>query len=181
MAPRVTLELASCFYRRIIRVFGMADRYLKPVWPQMWQSAEIFHVTGLKEPQYLVPREDFGSVRRTLDAYMAAYACPSVEWEINWKTKFPPEFRVLPAKDGSRYTPLQLLAVLRALRYNDYFSSLSFRDVDVGPLWDTRDPYSSTRSHVAYLSRTCKGNFPVVRQRQGFLLTWLIRCNSGVR
>ncbi|KAK0645927.1 hypothetical protein B0T16DRAFT_428892 [Cercophora newfieldiana] len=155
MAARVTLELASCQYRRIVRVFGMADRYLKPVWPQMWQSAEIFHVMGLKEPQYLVPREDFGSVRRTLDAYMAAYGCAPVEWEINWKTRFPPEFRVLPAKDGSRYKALQLLAVLRALRYNDYFHSLSFRDVDLGPLWDTQDPFSSTRGHVAYLSRSC--------------------------
>ncbi|KAK4448540.1 protein NLRC3 [Podospora aff. communis PSN243] len=155
MAARVTLELASCHYRRIIRVFGLADRYLKPVWPQMWQSAEIFHVTGLKEPQYLVPREDFGSVRRTLDAYMAAYDCAPVEWEINWKTRFPPEFRVLPAKDGSRYKPLQLLAVLRALRYNDYFNSLSFRDVDLGVLWDAKDPFSSTRGAVAYLSRTC--------------------------
>ncbi|KAK0710971.1 hypothetical protein B0H67DRAFT_492783 [Lasiosphaeris hirsuta] len=152
--PRVTLELASRDYRQIIRVFGMADCFLKPVWPQMWQMAEIFHVKGLKEPHYLVPREDFGSVRRTLDAYVAAYRCDPVVWEINWKTKFPPEFRVLPAKDGSRYSPLQLLAVMRALRYNDYFNSLSFRDVDLGVLRGVYDAHSATGGNVAYPSRT---------------------------
>lgn len=159
---RETLELASRYYRRIIRILGMADRFLKPIWPQTWQTAEIFKVTGLREPQYLVPREDFGSVRRTIDAYTAAYTNeeksthrnPPLEWEINWKTKFPPEFRLLPAKDGSRYSALQLLAVLRALRYNDYFTSLSFRGVDLGPLWGLHDQYAMNNGSVAYLSRT---------------------------
>ncbi|KAK3375453.1 hypothetical protein B0H63DRAFT_482951 [Podospora didyma] len=155
----VTLELASRHYRQIIQVFGTADRFLKPVWPQLWQTLEIFRVSGLKEPQYLVPREDFGSVKRTLDAYLAAYRCSPVDWEINWKTKYAPEFRLLPAKDGSRYSPLQLLAVLRALRYNDYFNSLSFRDIDLAVLWGVEDhdtSHSARRTaNVAYLSRTC--------------------------
>ncbi|KAL2019532.1 hypothetical protein VTK56DRAFT_9566 [Thermocarpiscus australiensis] len=149
----VTLELASRHYRQIIRVFGTADRFLKPVWPQLWQSMELFHVTGLKEPQYLVPRDDFGSVKRTLDAYLAAYRCNPVDWEINWKTRFAPEFRLLPPKHGS-YSPLQLLAVLRALRYNDYFNSLSFRDVDLSVLHGLSDN-TLRKVNVAYLSRTC--------------------------
>lgn len=154
-APRVVLELSSRFYRRIIRVLGVADRYLKPTWPQMWQSNELFRVSGLKEPQYLVPREDFGGVRRTLDAFLAAYRCRPVEWEINWKTSFAPEFRLLPAKNGARYSSLQLLAVFRALRYNDYFNSLSFRDVDLTALSDAHDRFATSKGHVAYLSRTC--------------------------
>lgn len=115
---------------------------------------EIFHVSGLKEPQYLVPREDFGSFHRTLDAYLAAYRCDSVDWEINWKTRFAPEFRLLPSKRGP-YSPLQLLAVLRALRYNDYFNSLSFRDVDLSVLYGLEDNAVSG-VNVAYLSRTCE-------------------------
>jgi len=63
----VTLELASRYYRQVIRVFGTADRFLKPAWPQLWQTMEIFRVSGLKEPQYLVPKEDFGSFKRTLE------------------------------------------------------------------------------------------------------------------
>lgn len=113
-------------------------------------------MSGIKEPQYLVAREDFGSFRRTLDAYTAAYRCDPVDWEINWKqTRFAPEFRLLPAKRGP-YAPLQLLAVLRALRYNDYFNSLSFRDVDLSGLYGVVDDMGGKRLNAAYLSRTCE-------------------------
>jgi hypothetical protein len=115
---------------------------------------EIFRIYGLKEAQYLVPKEDFGSFKRTLDAYLAAYHCEDVAWEINWKTRFAPEFRLLPEKRGRFYTPLQLMAVLRALRYNDYFNSLSFRDVDLSVLHGLQDN-TPRNVNVAYLSRTC--------------------------
>ncbi|KAL1868432.1 hypothetical protein VTK73DRAFT_3671 [Phialemonium thermophilum] len=150
----VTLELASRYYRQIIRVLGKADRFLKPAWPQTWQNLEIFRVYGLKEQQYLVPRDNYGSFHRTLEAYIAAYKCGPLEWEINWRTQYAPEFRLLPPKNGSRYSPTQLLAVLRALRYNDYFRSLSFRDVDLTILYDLFD-CSPRRGCVAYLSRSC--------------------------
>ena len=150
----VTVELASRYYRQVIRVFGTADRFLKPAWPQLWQSMEIFSIYGLKEAQYLVSKEDFGSFKRTLDAYLAAYHCEDVSWEINWKTRFAPEFRLLPEKRGRPYAPLQLMAVLRALRYNDYFNSLSFRDVDLSVLHGLQDN-TPRKVNVAYLSRTC--------------------------
>lgn len=124
---------------------------------------EVFRVSGLKEQQYLVPKEDFGSFKRTLDAYLAAYHCEDVNWEINWKTRFAPEFRLLPGKRGP-YNPLQLLAVLRALRYNDYFTSLSFRDVDLTVLHGLEDN-SFSKANVAYLSRTCKYSFLLCLRR----------------
>jgi hypothetical protein len=104
-----------------------------------------------------VPKEDFGSFQRTLSAYLAAYRCEDVDWEINWKTRFAPEFRLLPGKRGP-YSGLQLLAVLRALRYNDYFNSLSFRDVDLSVLYGLQDN-TLRKVNVAYLSRTCKRMF----------------------
>ncbi|KAM7207402.1 RNI-like protein [Naviculisporaceae sp. PSN 640] len=149
--PSVTLELASRYYRYIIRVFGTADRFLRPLWPLTWHTFEVFRISGLKEPQYLTSKEDFGSVKRTLDAYLSAYNCGPVEWEINWKTRFAPEFRLLPVKPD--YTARQLLAVLRALRYNDYFNSLSFRDVDLSVLWGLEEN-EAKRPNVAYLSRS---------------------------
>lgn len=149
--PSVTLELASRYYRYIIRVFGTADRFLRPLWPLTWHTFEVFHISGLKDPQYLTSKEDFGSVKRTLDAYLSAYNCGPVEWEINWKTRFAPEFRLLPVKPD--YTARQLLAVLRALRYNDYFNSLSFRDVDLSVLWGL-DENEAKKPNVAYLSRS---------------------------
>jgi hypothetical protein len=42
-------------------------------------------------------------------------------------------FRLIPPK-GATYTPLQLMAVFRSLRYNGYFKSISFKDVDLSSL-----------------------------------------------
>ncbi|KAK2069222.1 hypothetical protein P8C59_003819 [Phyllachora maydis] len=130
----VRLELASRFRRQIIILLGRADRFLKPRWPVTWQTYETFRaVQGYTEAVDLVAQEDFGALKRTLDAYLAAYSCDAVEWEVNWKTRFP-EFRLLRSEKGEGYSCLQLLAVMRALRFNDYFQSLSFRDVDLGVL-----------------------------------------------
>ncbi|CAK7226026.1 hypothetical protein SBRCBS47491_006086 [Sporothrix bragantina] len=147
----VGLELSSRHYRRIILTLTKADKFLKPAWPTQWQTQEIFHVAGLPTPQHIVAGEDFGGFQRTLSAFYAAYRCNPVDWEINWRTPFAPEFRVLPSTKGA-YTDLQLLAVLRALRYNDYFKSLSFFDVDLSSLLDKHD--SSRKGNVAYMSRS---------------------------
>jgi hypothetical protein len=121
----------------------------------VWQWNELFQVPGLGDARFVTHKDDFGSVRRTMDAYLAAYRCSQVDWEINWKAKFSPEFRLLPAKDGSQYTAYQLVAVLRALRYNDYFNSLSFENVDLSPLWGVYDPMASAKGQVAYMNRSC--------------------------
>lgn len=121
----------------------------------MLQNNQVFRISGLREPQYVIDREDYGGIKRTLDAYLAAYRSHPVEWEINWRTKYAPEFRLLPSKDGKSYAPMQLLAVMRALRYNDYFISLSFRDIDLSVLWDWYDQ-DQGMCDVPYLSRSCE-------------------------
>lgn len=148
----VDLELSSRHYRRIILTLTKADKYLKPAWPTQVQTQDIFHVTGLPTPQHIVAGEDFGGFQRTLSAFYAAYRCNPVDWEINWRTQYAPEFRVLPSAKGTTYTDIQLLAVFRALRYNDYFKALSFCDVDLSSLLGKSD--SSRKGNVAYLSRT---------------------------
>lgn len=150
----VTFELASRFRRQIITLLGKHDHYLKPLWPHAWQTHEIFRpVSGYNQPVFLNGHEDYGCVKRTLDAYLASYYCDAVKWEINWKTRFAPEFRLLPPKGrNAGYSRLQLLAVLRALRYNDYFRSLSFRDVDLGVLWNWHDDAGVT-SKVGWINR----------------------------
>lgn len=115
---------------------------------------EVFRVTGLPESTFLIPGENFGSLKRTLDAYLAAYRSQAVEWEVDWKTPFAPEFRLLPPKEGSVYSNLQLLAVFRALRYNDYFHSISLRDIDLSGLWNKIDPRG--KGSIPYLSRSCE-------------------------
>lgn len=118
-----------------------ADRNLKPAWPQHLQKM-IFDIKGGSIPAYPPPGEDLGSLKRTLEAYCAAFNCNSVRWEVNWKTpepRYAPELRILPAENPEGYSDLQLLAIFRALRFNDFFKSLSFRDVDFSPLWNRRD------------------------------------------
>lgn len=150
----IVLELASRYYKQIILTLMKADRYLRPAWPPVWQTLETFQVVHMKNPQQPVAGEDYGGFQRTLAAYMAAYKCGTVEWEINWKAAIAPEFRLLPSRTGGHYSALQLLAVLRALRYNDYFTALSFRDVDLSELWGRHEVVR--RGNIAYMDRNCE-------------------------
>lgn len=152
--PAVTLELASRYYRQIVITFIKADRFLKPCWPTTLQTMEVFRVTGLADPQLLIPGDNYGGLRRTLDAFLVAYHCSPVEWEINWKTALAPEFRLLPPKAGNTYTILQLLAVMRSLRYNGYFNSISLNGVDLTGLWDKTDLLGKTS--IPYMNRSCE-------------------------
>lgn len=150
----MTLELASRYYRQIVITFMKADRFLKPCWPTTLQTMEVFRVTGLADPQLLIAGDNYGGLRRTLDAFLVAYHCSPVEWEINWKTALAPEFRLLPPKAGNTYTNLQLLAVMRSLRFNGYFNSISFNGVDLTGLWDKSDLLGKTS--VPYMNRSCE-------------------------
>lgn len=110
-------------------------------------------MSGLADPQLLIAGDNYGGLNRTLDAFLAAYHCAPVDWEINWKTALAPEFRLLPAKTGGSYTNLQLLAVMRSLRFNGYFNSISFNGVDLSGLWEKMD--TAGRTAVPYMNRSC--------------------------
>lgn len=151
--PAVTLELASRYYRQIVITFLKADRFLKPCWPTTLQTLDVFRISGLTDPQLLIAGDNYGGLKRTLDAFLSACHCDPVEWEINWKTAYAPEFRLRKPKHNGQYTDLQLLAVMRSLRYNGYFNSISFRGIDLTGLWAKRD--SIGRTPLAYVNRSC--------------------------
>ncbi|KAF6843269.1 leucine rich repeat protein [Colletotrichum musicola] len=151
--PERRLELASRWYREIVMTFMKADRAVKPAWPQHMQR-DIFDIRGLTAQLLLPSGQDFGGLKRTLEAYCATFRVQPPEWTVNWKCErreHCPEFRLLPSKDGS-YTALQLLAVFKSLRYNDYFKALSFRDVDLAPLCGVTD-HPGFEESVADVSR----------------------------
>lgn len=151
--PAVTLELSSRYYRQIVITFMKADRFLKPCWPTTLQTMEVFRVSGLTDPQLLIAGDNYGGLKRTLDAFLSAYHCSPVEWDINWKTALAPEFRLLPPKASGTYTNLQLLAVMRSLRYNGYFNAVSFKGVDLSGLLDKTD--SAGRTPIPYVNKSC--------------------------
>lgn len=143
------LELASIHYRRIIETMTKLDRELKPMWPQHLQQ-DIFDVKGLPPPLQLTSGNDLGGLKRSLHAYCAAFHVQVPRWNIEWDAQSQATFRLLPSR-GSAYSPLQLLAVFRALRYNSYFKALSFRDVDLSSLTGKHD-YSQYGDAIVYNS-----------------------------
>lgn len=149
------LELASTHYRRIIESLTKVDRELKPMWPQHFQQA-IFDIRGLPPPLQLTSGNDLGGLERSLQAYCAAFYVTLPRWTIEWNTPSQPAFRLLPS-DGPPYSPLQLLAVFRALRYNGFFKALSFRNVDLSSLASKKD-YSQYGDTVVFTS--LNGNKP---------------------
>jgi hypothetical protein len=146
------LDLASRFYRDIIARLLKADRYLKPAWPQHLQ-ANTFDITGLSSQLQLPQGEDMGGLKRTLAAYCAAYGVEHPEWQVDWRVQYAPQFTLRSLDPAKRQMWRgQLMAVFRALRYNDYFKSLSFRDVDMTCLWRKRD--ADMEDSIVEVSRT---------------------------
>ncbi|KAI5465786.1 hypothetical protein BGZ63DRAFT_348023 [Mariannaea sp. PMI_226] len=143
------LELASIHYRRVIETMTKLDRELKPMWPQHLQQ-DIFDVKGLPPPLQLTSGNDLGGLKRSLHAYCAAFHTQVPRWNIEWDAQSQATFRLLPSR-STPYSPLQLLAVFRALRYNSYFKALSFRDVDLTSLIGKHD-YSQYGDAIVFNS-----------------------------
>ncbi|KAK8041805.1 RNI-like protein [Apiospora rasikravindrae] len=150
------IGLSSRHHRSIISQLFKADTHLKPAWP-LWTRREIFFVDGETDHIHLPEGEDYGGFKRTLEAFLEGYHCPSVDWKVNWESaRFSPEFQLLrPKKRMLKYSGYQLLAVFRALRFNDYFKSLNFDGVDFSALSNVSDN-SKRLEPTPWLSRTGK-------------------------
>ena len=89
--------------------------------------------------------EDYGCFDRTLVAYSAGYDIDTsnIRYSIDVECEDAPCVRLLlPAsKQRPKYTALELLAVMRALRYNESFASVSFGGINLDILQGVRDPF----------------------------------------
>lgn len=100
--------------------------------------------------------EDYGGFRTTLEAFIEGYHCQPVEWTVKWKdVQHAPQFCLLKPRGQSQYSAHQLLAVFRALRFNEFFKSISFRDIDFSRLSNKFDNTHRLESTI-WLSRTGK-------------------------
>jgi hypothetical protein len=163
-----TIELASRYYRRIVLTLLKADSLIRPHWPDSWRYGVVFRVNDLSDhappfsalnasalPEHL-------SFNRTLDSYLLAYGCSPVQWECTWHGWITPEFRLLPQRDGRAHTALQLGAVLRALRYQTFFRSISFHNVDISPLSAMKGDLRANAWTIHTRSSKSHPVFPVV-------------------
>lgn len=145
------------------------------MWPQNLQHA-IFEIKGLPPPLQLTSGNDLGGLEMSLQAYCVAFNVQIPAWTIEWLTPSEPTFRLLTS-DEWEYTPLQLLAVFRALRYNSFFKALSFRDVSLTSLANKSD-YSQYGDTVVYTSLSGIYKFLVLIIRGKFTDSTLSRCKT---
>lgn len=147
------LHMSSRFYYQIIQTLLKADECLRPGWPSGLRRTQLFRIDDLPplgENDIIAMPDEFGSLHRTHKAFCAAYECGQVEWEIRLDAAYGPELRILPPKAKHRYEPLELLAIMRAARYNHFIGSMSFRGVSLVPLWNKFD--SDKLASVAYMN-----------------------------
>ncbi|TLD33118.1 hypothetical protein PspLS_00428 [Pyricularia sp. CBS 133598] len=150
------LHISSRFSHHILQTLLKADETLRPCWPSSLRRTQVFRVDRLPHSRVDVDvatgtSTEFGGLHRTHKAFCAAYDCQPVGWEMRLDGGYGPELRVLPPR-GARtsYEPLELIALLRSVRYNRFIGSVSFRGVSLKPLWDKFD--SSRPESVAYMS-----------------------------
>lgn len=116
--------------------------YLRPLWtrqpydfvvPRELQNEENFPSVPLDE--------DYGCFDRTLVAYSASYDIDTsnIRYTIDLECEDAPSFRLLRPASPRRYSALELIAVMRALRYNESFRTISFRGVNLDALQGLRD------------------------------------------
>lgn len=102
------------------------------------------------------PEDPIAGYDRTLTAYCAAYNVdPSnIQYTVHDDCDDAPVFELLqPADRGrTRYSALELLAVMRSLRYNESFSTLSFRNVSLDVLHNLRDRWGT--DHVPLTTKS---------------------------
>ncbi|KAJ5719625.1 hypothetical protein N7493_007203 [Penicillium malachiteum] len=162
--------------------------FLRPLWTRQPYDFVVPPELHNSDNFPLAPLdEDYGCFDRTLVAYSASYDVDTsnIRYTIDLECEDAPCFRLLrPASTkNSRYSALELIAVMRALRYNESFRSISFRGINLDALQGIRDMHGVDPD--VHLDRdgglvqiTGQGNLTVLSQEVRALAlksTWLRR------
>ncbi|MCJ1476833.1 hypothetical protein MMC13_005502 [Lambiella insularis] len=152
-----TLYLASSSANDIALWVRQRADFLRPIWieqPFAWNvpSALEDSILPVSSPE----EEDHFCFDRTLTAYCVAYNVdPSnIRYTVNYSCEDAPQFELLYPTNTRRpkYTVLELLSIMRALRYNESFHAISFRNVDLGGLHGIVDRFGS--EHLLWTTRS---------------------------
>lgn len=135
--------LASYESSQIALWLRYASEYIRPEWSvQPFAFRVPAGVEDQMDPPDF-PSEDNGSFDRTLIAFCSAFDVDTsrIYYSVDFDCEDAPCFKLLPAV-GVSYSTMELLAVFRALRYNETFTSISFANINLGPLRNTYDPFA---------------------------------------
>jgi hypothetical protein len=149
------LELAASATQDIAMSLVRAWQYLKPLWEDFnFNFACPKRLIQICEANPPPNDEELGCFDRTLVAYCMAYGCNpvNIQYSVDWEADDSPEFALYPPRYSKKYSMPELLSVMRALRYNELFRSISFRDIDLHPLHGWIE--SNGAEHVATTTRT---------------------------
>lgn len=150
------VHLASCASSDVALWLRHSAEYLRPEWlerPFTFQAPP--NLEDIELPIH-ADEEDHRCFDRTLIAYCAGYDVDTsnIRYAVNYHVEDAPEFALLPPASPRRsiYSVLELLAVLRALRYNESFHSISFRGISLDCLHQLKDYHGI--EHIAWTSRS---------------------------
>ncbi|KAF2207143.1 hypothetical protein CERZMDRAFT_115339 [Cercospora zeae-maydis SCOH1-5] len=155
--PRV-LCLAAASSFEIAARLHWSENFLRPECGyRLFRFKVPVEVDDLLLPPAAADVEEHNCLERTLIAYCVAYGLnPSnIRYTINYNCEDAPRFELLAPADLRRatYGPLELLAIMRAVRYNETFGSISFAGVNLDSLNGLHDNYGN--EHVC--TRTKRG------------------------
>lgn len=160
--PRI-LHLAACASSEIAARIIDAEAFLRPMCcHRLYKLSAPSTVNDLVGSQpYLsgsaaaslahmgTHNDDHGALDRTLAAYCIAYGLDptTIRYAIDYNCEDAPRFELRTpdqtGRESSRqlasYSPIALLAVMRALRYNESFGSISFAGVSLDSLHGLHD------------------------------------------
>ncbi|KAI7969078.1 hypothetical protein EIK77_000161 [Talaromyces pinophilus] len=150
------VNLASVHSLDIALWVRQRTEFLRPLW--LHQPYDLVAPSEIAD-ENLIPSteliEDFGCFDRTLVAYSASYGIDTsnIRYTIDLECEDAPCFKLLPpaSKRRSQYNALELLALMRALRYNESFVSISFSGVSLDVLQNCRDRFGGDWN--AFLTR----------------------------
>ncbi|CAN9384442.1 unnamed protein product [Alternaria alternata] len=142
--PKV-LHLASLASRDIAVRLRSIEANLRPEWEtrpfDFLVPEDVHHDIGRQESPHPMDQD---SLDRTLIGYCVAYDVQpeNISYQITYPHEDAPRFELLPPAGLRRkeYNTLELLAVMRALRYNETFGGISFKDVKLDVLNGLKDP-----------------------------------------
>jgi hypothetical protein len=145
--PKV-LHLASLASHDIAVRLRYVEENLRPEW-----ESRPYHFIVPDKVKHDIFRQtttqaiDQDSMDRTLVGYCVAYDVKpeNIRYQVTYPAEDSPRFELLRPVGLRRnqYTALELLAVMRALRYNEGFGGISFKDVHLDTLNGLIDEYGS--------------------------------------
>jgi hypothetical protein len=143
-----TLFLASVSAQEIVARLYAAENYLRPeCCHRLYKFNTPREMDALLGPRALSSDEEHSCLDRTLSAYCVAYGVnpANIRYTIDYACEDAPRFELLSPADARRpkYLPLELLAIMRALRYNESFGGISFAGVSLDSLNGAHDPFGT--------------------------------------